>query len=65
MEGVNPDTVQGKFFELLISTINANIKLLDEHGAKIKDESDFDYYLKEIRYSPAENEVMTVFKPCG
>ena len=65
MEGVNPDTVQGKFFELLISTINANIKLLDEYGAKIKDNSDFGYYLKEVRYSPAEDEVLTVFKNIG
>jgi hypothetical protein len=60
MDGVNPDTVRGKFFELLINTINANIKLLDEYGAKIKDDND--YYLKEIRYSPAEDEVLTVFK---
>ena len=65
MEGVNPDTVQGKFFELLISNINANIKLLEEYGAKIKDESDFEYYLKEIRYSPAQDEVITVFKNKG
>jgi enamine deaminase RidA (YjgF/YER057c/UK114 family) len=62
MEGVNPDTVQGKFFELLISTINANIKLLDEYGAKIKDDVSPEYYLKEIRYSPAMNEVQAVFK---
>jgi hypothetical protein len=63
MEGVNPDTVQGKFFELLINNINANIKLLDEYGAKIKDNSDFDYYLKEIRYSSAQDEVLAVFRP--
>ena len=61
MEGINPDTVRGKLFELLISTINAGIKLLDEYGAKILDNADFDYYLKEIRYSPAENKVLTVF----
>jgi hypothetical protein len=62
MEGINADTPRGKFFELLISTINANIKLLDEYGAKIKDNNDPDYYLQEIRYSSAEDEVVTVFK---
>jgi hypothetical protein len=62
MDGVNSDTPRGKFFDLLITTINANIKLLDEYGAKIKDNADFDYYLKEIRYSPAQDEVLTVFK---
>jgi hypothetical protein len=61
MEGIN-DTPRGKFFELLINTINANIKLLDEYGAKIKDNNDLDYYLQEIRYSPAQDEVITVFK---
>jgi hypothetical protein len=62
MEGVNSSEVRGKLFELLINNINAGIKLLDEYGAKIKDESDFDYYLKEIRYSPAQDEVLAVFK---
>jgi hypothetical protein len=62
VEGVNKETVRGKLFELLINNINSGIKLLNEYGAKIRDEKDFDYYLDEIRYSPAYDQVVTVFK---
>ena len=52
----------GEFFELLVENVNASIRLLNEYGTKIKDESDSNYYLKEIRYSPANDEVITSFK---
>lgn len=63
MEGINPDTPKGRMLEYLINNINTTLEILrDSYGAKVRDESDFDYYLKEIRYSPAQDEVLTVFK---
>ena len=65
MNGINFDTPRGKFFELLINTINANIKILDEYGVKILDKSDFDYYISGIQYSPAYDKVLAEFKGVG
>lgn len=47
-----------KNLEQSLDVLNSYIRFLNSSGIRIIDENDNDYELKEVRYSPAMDEVM-------